>query len=55
LEEDNLMHTPEEMALMMCRLSMLGIGWAVGLTLTPDMVPAVLIDVLEGSASGAGI
>lgn len=42
LEENNLSHTPEEMALMMCRLSMLGTGWALGLHLTPDMVPTAL-------------
>jgi len=42
LEEDNLRHTPDEMALMMCRLSMLGTGWALGLNVTPEMIPGLL-------------
>ncbi|MHB8625370.1 MAG: TetR/AcrR family transcriptional regulator [Aggregatilineales bacterium] len=53
LEEDDLTHTAEEMALMMCRLSMLGTGWAVGLNLTPEMVPAVLFNMLEPTQSGS--
>jgi hypothetical protein len=43
LEEDNLTHTPDEMALMMCRLSMLGTGWALGLNLTPEMIPGGVV------------
>ncbi len=38
LEEDNLRRTPDEMALMLCQMSMLGAAWALGLKLTPDML-----------------
>jgi AcrR family transcriptional regulator len=55
LEEDKLTHTPDEMALMLCRLSMLGTGWALGLTLTPDMIPAALVNGFALSGSGEGI
>lgn len=43
LADDNLKHSPEEMALMMCQLSMLGVGWAIGVHFTPETVPAVLM------------
>jgi len=41
LDEDNLTRTPDEMALMMCQLSMFGTSWALGLNVRPEMLSPI--------------